>query len=221
MKQNGLTDKQFLIICIIIVICGVGILGHDYFLKKRAGVYENMSILLSQEPEVVEEQTNDTTTSVSNSNSGDTSGKVKKKKSVTYNYVGRLKIPAISLNRGFLKLGQKGNNVDQNVAVMKGSTYPTDRYSHLILAAHNGSGWNAFFTRIDQLELNSLAYIDYGGREYKYKLVKISKDKKSDKGITLYRNSSRKHLTLVTCKRPDYKKYYLVLTFELVDEYKI
>lgn len=216
--RKGLSDKQFLIICIIIVLCGIGIVGRDYFLMKKNGVYENMSILLSDDPGLAEEENEEVSTVTT---SGDTSGKVKKKTNVTYNYVGRLKIPSINLNRGFLKYGQSGNNVDQNVAVMKGSTYPNDKYSHLILAAHNGSGWNAFFTKIDQLKLNSIAYITYGKKEYKYKLVKIGKDKQSDGSITLYRNSNKKHLTLVTCKRPDYRTYYLVLTFELVEENNI
>ena len=218
MNKKGLSDKQFLIICIIIIICGIGIVGRDYFLMKKAGVYEEMSILLSDHPGLAEEETSDTTVVTT---TGDTSGRVEKETGVTYNYAGRLKIPSIGLNRGFLKYGQSGNNVDQNVAVMKGSTYPTDKYSHLILAAHNGSGWNAFFTKIDQLKLNSLAYITYEGKEYKYKLVRIGQDRQSDGGITLYRNSSKKHLTLVTCKRPDYRTYYLVLTFELVEEYNI
>ncbi len=214
MNGDGLTNKQFITIALIIVICGIAIVGHDYFMAKRAGVYEDMSILLSQEPEMVEDQGDGTTRVV-----GDTSGKVKKK-NVTYNYAGRLKIPDIGLNRGFMKYGQSGNNVDQNIAVMQGSTYPDDRYSHMIIAGHSGSGWNAFFTDLDKLSLGAFAYITYNGKEYKYELIRIHKDKQSDGGIDVYRHSSKKHLTLVTCSRPDFHTYYLVLTFELVSEYK-
>lgn len=215
MNGDGLTNKQFVTIALIIVICGIAILGHDYFMAKRAGVYEDMSILLSQEPEMVEDQGDNTTKVV-----GDTSGRVKKK-NVTYNYAGRLKIPEINLNRGFMKYGQSGNNVDQNIAIMQGSTYPDDRYSHMIIAAHSGSGWNAYFTNLDDLSLGAFAYITYKGKEYKYELIRIHKDSQSDGGIDLYRRSSKKHLTLVTCSRPDFHTYYLVLTFELVSEYKI
>jgi len=222
MNDGGLNNKQFVTIAIIIIICGFLIIGHDYFMAKRSKAYENMSILLSQEPEIVEQvnEESEETVSVITKSEGDTSGKVKKK-NVSYNYVGRLKIPKISLNRGFVKYGQRGNNVNQNIAVMKGSSYPTSEDSHLILAAHSGSGWNAFFTKIDKLKVGDSAYITYAGKQYKYKLVKVYKDKKSDGQVTLYRHSSKKALTLVTCSRPDFKKYYLVLNFELVEEINI
>lgn len=213
MKSNGLNDKQFITVALVIILCGIAILGHDYFMAKRAGVYNDMSILLSQEPEVVERVNRSVSVS-------DTSGKVKKI-NTTYNYVGRIKIPKINLNRGFLKYGQRGNNVNQNVAVMGGSTYPTELYSHLILASHSGSGWNAYFTRIDQLSLGDIAYVTYKNKQYKYKLVRKYKDKKNDGAVNIYRHSSKKHLTLITCKRPDYKTYYLLLAFELVSETKI
>lgn len=51
--NDGLNNKQFVTIALIIILCGIAIIGHDYFLAKRAGVYEEMSMLLSQEPEYV------------------------------------------------------------------------------------------------------------------------------------------------------------------------
>ena len=50
--------------------------------------------------------------------------------------------------------------------------------------------------------------------------AKKYKDRQGD-GVTLYRHSSKKQLTLITCSRPDYQTYYLVLVFELTDEKKI
>ena len=217
--DGGLNNRQFVIVVLIIIMCGIAILGHDYFMAKRAGVYEDMSILLSQEPELVEEEEEPVPETVPDS-SNDPSGKVPKK-NVTYKYAGRLKISKIGLNKGFVKYGKSGNDVNQNVAVMKGSTYPDELYSHLILAAHNGTRWNAFFSKIENLSLGDYATITYGNKLYTYKLVKVFKDKKSDGSINLYRHSEKKHLTLVTCSKPDYKKYYLVLTFELVSEERV
>ncbi len=223
MGEDKLSNRQFVLIALIIIICGIAILGHDYILSKRSGAYESMSILLSQEPEgTVADSTEPdvsvtTTNNADNNSNGDTSGKVKKS-NVTYNYVGRLKIPKIRLNRGFVKYGTAGNNVNQNVAIMRGSSYPSTENSNFILAAHNGSGWNAFFTNIDKLVLGDMAYVTYSGKQYSYKLVKRYKDPKSDGKATIYRIGNKKQLTLVTCKRPDYKKYYLVLVFELTDE---
>lgn len=209
MKDGKLNNKQFVTIALIIVLCGIAIVGHDYFMAKRANAYEKMSIMLSQEPEYVEEESN-------NTSNGDTSGKVKKK-NVTYNYIGRLKIPSINFNRGFVAYGTSGNNVDQNIAILKGSTYPDNAYSNFIIAGHNGSRWNAFFTNLDKLSLGNMAYVTYKGKQYSYKLVKRYKDRQGD-GVTLYRHSDKKQLTLITCSRPDYKTYYLVLVFELTEE---
>ena len=124
------------------------------------------------------------------------------------------------MNRGFVEFGTSGNNVNQNIAIMNTSTYPNYRNSNFILAAHNGSGWNAYFTNIDKLDYGDMAYITYKGVQYNYQLVRKYKDKKHD-GVTLYRHSDNKQLTLITCKRPDYKTYYLVLVFELVNEVNI
>lgn len=221
MKEGNLTTKQFVAIALIIVICGFLIAGSEYFLAKKESAYQKMSLILSQQPEFVEEE-NEPVPIPSNNNSdrnndkNDTSGRVKRKP-VTYNYVGRLKIPNINFNRGFLNYGSSGNNVDQNIAVLNGSSYPDDAYSNMIIAGHNGSRWNAFFTNLDKLSLGDDAYITYKGVEYHYKLVKKYKDKQKD-GATIYRHSNKKQLTLITCKRPDYKKYYLILVFELVEE---
>ncbi|MBQ6546811.1 MAG: sortase [Bacilli bacterium] len=228
MGEDRLTNRQFVAISLVIIMCGIAIIGHDYFLAKRSKAYEEMSILLSQEPQAVEpvDGENDTSRVISgtgnntsnNSNrANDPSGKVKKS-TYTYNYIGRLKIPSINLNRGFVKYGTAGNTVNQNIAIMSGSKYPDENESNFIIAAHNGSGWNAYFTNIDKLKLGAMAYVTYKGKEYSYILKKIYSDPKRDGRVTLYKTNNKKHLTLVTCKRPDYKKYYLVLVFELVEE---
>lgn len=224
--MKGLNNRQFITLALIIMICGLLIIARDYFFAKKVAVYEQMSILLSQnvqqsesDPEdpdtsqIISDDDNDTNEN-GNSGSGDTSGKVKKS-NVTYNYIGRLIIPKINLNRGFVAYGTSGNNVDQNIAIMGGSQYPNEDDSNFILAAHNGSGWNAFFTNIDKLVIGDKAYVNYDGKQYAYKLVKTYSDPKGDKQVTIYKNYEKKQLTLITCKRPDYKKYYLVLVFDL------
>lgn len=233
MGEDKLTSKQFVAIALIIILCGVAIIGHDYFLAKRSKAYEEMSILLSQEPEAVEPIENEpnssrvitntntstsrNTRSSSRNNTSDPSGRVTKS-TFTYNYIGRLKIPSINLNRGFVRYGTSGNNVNQNIAIMAGSSYPNVKNSNFIIAGHNGSGWNAYFTNIDKLKLGSMAYVTYNGKEYSYILKKIYSDPKRDGKVTIYKTNNKKHLTLITCKRPDYRKYYLVLVFELVQE---
>lgn len=231
MGEDKLSNKQFVAIALVIVMCGIAIIGHDYFLAKRAKAYEDMSILLSQEPEQVEpiEGEPDTSRVVTNSRptngtssnaqsqANDPSGKVKRTY-YTYNYIGRLKIPSINLNRGFVKYGAIGNNVNQNIAIMRSSKYPDAKGSNFILAAHSGTGWNAFFDEIDRLKIGSMAYVTYNGKQYNYKLKRIYSDPKGDGKVTIQKSTNKKQLTLITCKRPDYKKYYLVLVFELTSE---
>ena len=219
MSENKLNNKQFVLIVLIIIMCGIAIMGHDYFLAKRSKAYEDMSILLSQEPEESETDSTDSDVAVvSNATqSNDPSGKVKKPK-VTYNYIGRLKIPEIKLNRGFVKYGTSANNVNYNIAIMKGSDYPNVAGGNFILASHSGSGWNAYFNKLDQLKKGNMAYVTYKGKQYSYRLTQIYKDLKSDGKVTIRRTNENKLLTLVTCKKPDYKKYYLVLMFELTEE---
>lgn len=218
MSNGGLNNRQFVTITLIIILCGIAILGHDYFVSKRLSVYEKMSMTLSQEPAYVDDNSEPATSSSDRKgdSSGDTSGRVKRL-NIKYNYVGRLKIPRINLNKGFVKYGTSGNNVDQNIAIMKGSSYPDKEGSNFIIAGHNGSRWNAFFTNLDKLKKGDMAYVTYKGKQYRYKLVKRYKDKQYD-GVTLYRHGTDKQLTLITCSRPDYRKYYLVLVFVITEE---
>lgn len=216
MNEGNLNDKQFITIALIIVFCGIAILGHDYFMGKKNETYQSMSLLLTQEPSIVYQDENGTTTTPRAN--GDPSGKVIKKKGVSYKYVGRIKIPKIRLDRGFLKYGQSGNNVNQNVAVLGGSSYPSTENSNLILASHSGSGWNAWFNNLDRLKKGDYAYIHYGGKKYKYQLFKVYSDRKRDRRINTYYYGDGKYLTLVTCKKPDYRTFYLVSVFRLVSE---
>lgn len=246
--KNGLSNKQFIIIALIIMLCGIAIFSHDYFIAKKNKAMENLIVNFEEDsdPEVVDivesnaiptetatldntisEQTPVQTTSNNvTSVQGDTSGRTIKKSNKIFNYVGRIKIPTIGLNKGFVeapsnKKGIRGC-VDQNVCSYSGSSnYPSSNPSHLILGAHSGNGWNAFFTRIDKLKKGSYAYIEYKGKRYKYKLVDSYKDGKGDWAIKFKNNGSSKQLSLFTCARPNYNKYYLILNYKLVAEENI
>ena len=250
--KDGLSNKQFVIIALVIMLSGIAIFSHDYVSRKKSNAVENMSVVFEEEtgPEVVEpvetstdvatldpnsatlDQDNNATLDQTSGNvtsnnatvtSGDPSGRVKKQSNKKTKYIGRIKIPSIGLNRGFILAagGKKGLNcVDQNVCAYRisGNVYPDQDSSHLILGAHNGSGWNAFFTRIDKLKKGSLAYIEYKGKRYKYKMVDSYKDGKGDYAISFKSNGENKQLSLFTCARPNYNRYYLVLSFKLVAE---
>ena len=66
-------------------------------------------------------------------------------------YIGTLSIPKINLNKGFTAIDSEYNTVNKNVEVVKGSTYP-DMGGNLILAAHSGTSYLAYFKNLYQLE---------------------------------------------------------------------
>lgn len=251
--KDGLTSRQFVIVALVIMLCGIAIFSKDYVLTKKAHAIENISLIFDEGtgPDIVEDTTENNTENsgldmpdVTNNNSAnnndnnipssindeqttnDTSGRVTKKNdTINTKYKGRIKIPSIGLNKGFVQAGsgQKGLKcVDQNVCSYSGSdNYPDLNGTHLILGAHNGSGWNAFFTRIEQLEIGSKAYIEYKGKRYRYVMVNSYKDAKGDYAISFRSNGANKQLSLFTCARPNYNRYYYVISFKLEGEEKI
>ena len=256
--KDGLNNKQFIVITLVIMLCGIAIFGRDYVQTKKTHAVENITLAFEEDtgPEVMEsvEETNTESTQENQDNlgldqgsnettstqqqepqqntssntsqvAGDTSGRITKKKTSKSKYIGRIKIPSIGLNRGFVQApsGSKGLKcVDQNVCVYSGDgNYPNRDGTHLILGAHNGSGWNAYFTRIDQLNNGAKAYIEYKGKRYKYQMVDSYKDAKGDYAISFRSNGENKQLSLFTCARPNYNRYYLVLSFKLISEEKL
>ena len=250
--KNGLTNRQFVVVALVIMLCGIAIFSRDYVLTKRAHAIENISLVFDEGtgPEVVESNTesnsatssgldtpepinnssnnnnntnNEVTSSINDDQTAnDTSGKVTQNSNKKIKYKGRIKIPKIGLNKGFVQAGsgKKGLKcVDQNVCSYSGSdNYPDLNGTHLILGAHNGSGWNAFFTRIEQLEIGSKAYIEYNGKRYRYVMVESYKDAKGDYAISFRSNGANKQMSLFTCARPNYNRYYYVISFKLEAE---
>lgn len=115
-------------------------------------------------------------------------------------YVGILEIPKINLKRGFLDINSPYNNVDRNITVIQTSTYPDVDKGNFILAAHSGGSSVSFFTKLYNLVLGDLAYIDYKENRYTYKVVDIYTQPKVGM-ISIYRDSDKTTLTLVTCTR--------------------
>ena len=121
---------------------------------------------------------------------------------VTNEYIGYLTIPKINLKKGFLDMRSELNNVEQNIAVIEGSSYPDKEKGNLIIAAHSGSGWKAFFNDLYKLSTGDIAEVSYKGKKYTYKIVNIYKQEKTGK-IAIYRDYEKTTLTLITCTNFD------------------
>lgn len=123
---------------------------------------------------------------------------------VTNEYIGYLNIPKINLTKGFLDKRSEDNDVEKNILVVKGSTYPDVEKGNFILAGHSGTGWKAFFNDLYKLEKNDEAYITYKNKKYIYKIVNIYTQPKTGT-IAIYRDYDKTTLTLVTCTNNDSK----------------
>ena len=59
------------------------------------------------------------------------------------------------------------HNVDLNITVINGSTYPNEENNNLILAAHSGNCSYCYFDNLYKLELADKAYLQYKNKKYK------------------------------------------------------
>lgn len=121
---------------------------------------------------------------------------------VTNEYIGYLSIPKINLTKGFLDKRSTENDVEKNILVVDGSTYPDVEKGNLILAGHSGTGWKAFFNDLYKLTENDQVYIDYKNKKYTYNIVNIYKQPKVGR-VAIYRNYDKTTLTLITCTNND------------------
>lgn len=121
---------------------------------------------------------------------------------VTNDYIGYLNIPKINLIKGFLDKRSTENDVEKNILVVEGSSYPDIDKGNLILAGHSGTGWKAFFNDLYKLNKGDVAYVTYKNKKYTYKIVNIYTQPKIGT-IAIYRNYDKTTLTLVTCTNDD------------------
>ena len=117
---------------------------------------------------------------------------------ITNEFIGFLEIPRISFNRGFLHRDAEHNYVEKNIYVVETSQMPDVENGNLIIAAHSGSGWRAFFRYLHRVELGDYAHVHFNGIKYTYQVVDIYEYPKEGT-VTIRRNSNRNTLTLITC----------------------
>lgn len=111
-------------------------------------------------------------------------------------YIAVLEIPKINLKRGIYDKTSLNNNVDKNIYVVKETTFPNEENSQIILAAHSGYGYQAFFNDLNKLNLNDEIYFYYNGNKYIYKIIDVYEIDKTGKiDLDQIPNS----IVLITC----------------------
>ena len=144
---------------------------------------------------------------------------VQEKDKIKKEYIGYLEIKKINLKQGLVSLNSYYNNVNYNVQMLKTSDYPDKELGNVILAAHSGSGYIAFFKNLYKLSRGDEATIYYKNYVYKYKIVNIYNVPKNGK-VKIERDVTKTTLTLITCtykSKTQQTVYILELTSKTKD----
>lgn len=124
--------------------------------------------------------------------------------------VGVLEIPSIGFKKEFYKIDSKHNNVEENIEVMASSSMPNVIGGNLIIAAHSGTGWKAFFNGLINLREKDKIIVYYNGYKYTYTVTKIYNEEKTG-SIHVAKESGKTMITLTTCNRVMKGKQLIVM----------
>lgn len=208
LKRIKLKNSTILLTGVLIICLGIGTGLYEYFEERRNETFSSMNVILfeSEQPEnivdteIIGTEDNEVEDDeIENQDPVDTEEEPNNQSTIV-NYTGVLEIPKINLKRGFYNLNSVYNNVDYNITVINGSTFPGEKNNNLILAAHSGDCTVCYFDKLYKLELNDIAYLYYNNRKYTYKIVDIYEVEK-DGTVAIYRDYKKSGLTLVTCTR--------------------
>lgn len=193
-KKKRISPSVVAAIGTIIIIIGGFFLSYNYVQSKKVMVYDYMSNIFYSSGKDVGVQTEEET--INNDNDTEIPN-------VSDNqYIGYLEIPKINFNKGFYKKESELNDVDKNLLLVKEADYPNVSKGNLIIAGHSGTAWNSFFNDLYKLSVGDIAKVKFNNKTYTYKFVNIYKAAKTGT-ISIYRNSKRTTLTLVTCTNND------------------
>ena len=194
-KEKRIPSSKTAVIGSVIILIGGFFLSYNYIQSKKVIAYDYISNVFyqSSENEILEHE-----------------GEIEEEKpkeelgEVTNDYIGYLTIPKINLTKGFLDQRSELNDVEKNIFVVEGSSYPNVEKGNLMIAGHSGTGWKAFFNDLYKLTTGDIAEVSYKNKKYTYKIVNIYKQPKTGK-IAIYRNYDKTTLTLITCTNFDDK----------------
>lgn len=119
--------------------------------------------------------------------------------------IGNIIIKKLDINKPLYKIDSPQNNVDKNITILKESNYPYILY----IAAHSGTGDNAYFNSLDKLEINDEINIEYYNDKKIYLVEDINIQNKN--GYINIRKKESNHLILTTCYPYD-DNYQLVVS---------
>ncbi len=209
-KRLKISPQVAALIGTVVTLIGGFFLSYNYIQEKKVIAYDYMANTFYNGKEIVNITENEEVYSQVENNLPDV---------ISNDYIGYLSIPKINLKKGFLDLRSSENDVEKNILVVNGSTYPDVSKGNLILAGHSGTGWKAFFNDLYKLNINDELYVSYKGKKYTYKITNIYKQEKVGT-VAIYRDYEKTTLTLITCTNFDSKTQtiYISELVSVVDE---
>ena len=201
LKKLKIKNSTILLVGIVIILLGVILGFYDYFMEKKNKAFSDMNIMLYENelPENIDDDS-EIEQKIEENPIEEPEPEKPQNQETKYNYIGILEIPKIGLKRGFLDINSRYNNVDYNITVINGSTFPDEKNNNLILASHSGLCSICFFHNLYKLSVNDVAYVYYKNIKYNYKVTNIYEVEKTGK-VAIYRDNSKNTLTLITCTR--------------------
>ena len=202
--MSKFSNKTIVIIAFIAIIGGTLLISADYLQGKKDKVYKKASISLYSEinnqkqdntPQNIEE-TEEPYVPTPNPNG----------------YLGILTIDKIELQQGFFDKNNEDNNVSKNLTFLAPSNYPNEKNGNVILVAHSGVTHIAYFKNLYKLNVGDKAKIEYKGHLYTYKIDNIYNETK-DGNVTIYRDTNRQTLTMITCTKNDDTKQTIYIAY--------
>ena len=118
--------------------------------------------------------------------------------------IGTLTIDKLNLSKNIYNINSSHNNVEENVTILN------DDINLIVLAAHSGPGYIAFFDDLDKLELNDTINLTYNNKNLVYKVTNIEEQAKD--GTIEINKTNKQRLILTTCSKKDKGKQLVVIT---------
>ena len=125
-------------------------------------------------------------------------------KDVNDEIIGTLTIDKLNLSKNIYNINSSHNNVEENVTILN------DDMNLIVLAAHSGPGYIAFFNDLDKLELNDTVNLTYNNKKLVYKVTNIEEQAKD--GTIEINKTDKQRLILTTCSKKDKTKQLVVIT---------
>jgi LPXTG-site transpeptidase (sortase) family protein len=207
MRNQFIKNRDIILLTIgtLLVILSICLLFYDRVELLKSNVFAEVEMEKYRERDDTEdiEPSNDETEEMDDEEINEIDNTPKDipestRSKIAKEFIAYLEIKKINLKQGLVSKNSKYNHVSYNIQMLSLSDYPDKEKGNVILAAHSGTGYLAFFKNLYKLSLGDEAKITYKGEVYTYKIVNIYNVPKVGK-VRVGRNYEKTCLTLITC----------------------